>query len=251
MAARSRRRPDDRAYAAVVAGAGTVTLLFTDLVGSTASLVALGEDRYDSVRDEHEVLVAGTIAAYHGEIVKSTGDGYMAAFRRAGDAVGAAAEIQRLVSSRNEGSEVALGVRIGISAGDVTERASDYYGVPVIEAARLCAAAVGGQILASQTVRSLVGSRGGHDFVTLGDVDLKGLPPVATVGVRWGDDAPVFVPAPRVKGNLPASVDRFIGRQHEVDAIRALLGEGRLVTLTGPGGSGKTRLALELGRSIG
>jgi class 3 adenylate cyclase len=64
-----------RIYAVVVPGSGTVTLLFTDLVGSTESLVALGEDRYDSVRDEHEVLVAGTIAAYHGEVVKSTGDG--------------------------------------------------------------------------------------------------------------------------------------------------------------------------------
>jgi adenylate cyclase len=64
-----------------VAGSGTVTLLFTDLVGSTESLVALGEDRYDSVRDEHEALVAGTIAAHHGEVVKSTGDGYMGAFR--------------------------------------------------------------------------------------------------------------------------------------------------------------------------
>ena len=234
-----------------MAGAGTVTLLFTDLVGSTESLVALGEDRYDSVRDEHDALVGGTIAAHDGEVVKHTGDGYMAAFPRAGDAVAAAAEIQRLVSRRNDDSEVKLEVRIGISAGDVTARSGDYHGVPVIEAARLCAVAAGGQILASQTVRSLVGSRGGHDFVNLGDVDLKGLPPLATVAVRWSDDAPVFVPAPRVKGNLPASVDRFIGRQHEVDAIRALLGEGRLVTLTGPGGSGKTRLALELGRSIG
>jgi predicted ATPase/class 3 adenylate cyclase len=234
-----------------VPGTGTVTLLFTDLVGSTESLVSLGEDRFDSLRDEHDALVGGTIRAHRGELVKYTGDGYMAAFRRAGDAVAAAAEIQRIVSSRNEDAEVALGVRIGISAGDVTERAGDYHGVPVIEAARLCAAAAGGQILASETVRSLVGSRGGHDFVALGEVDLKGLPPLATVAVRWGDDAPVFVPAPRVKGNLPASVDRFIGRQHEVDAIRALLRNRRLVTLTGPGGSGKTRLALEFGRSIG
>jgi class 3 adenylate cyclase len=151
-----RRRHDDGTYAAVVPEAGTVTLLFTDLVGSTESLVALGEDRYDSVRDEHEVLVGETIAAYHGEIVKNTGDGYMAAFPRAADAVAAAAEIQRLVSRRNEDSQVALGVRIGISAGDVTERAGDYHGVPVIEAARLCAAAASGQILASETVRSLV-----------------------------------------------------------------------------------------------
>jgi len=231
--------------------AGTLTLLFTDLVGSTEALVALGEDRYESVRDEHEVLVAGTIAAHDGEIVKSTGDGYMAAFPRAADAVGAAAEIQRLVSKRNEASEVALGVRIGVSAGDVSERAGDYQGVAAVEAARLCAAATGGQILASETVRSLVGSWGGHDFVTLGEVDLKGLPPLAAVAVRWGDDAPVFAPAGGVKGNLPASLDRFIGRQHDIDAIRALLGERRLVTLTGPGGSGKTRLALEVARPIG
>jgi len=225
--------------------------MFTDLVGSTESLVALGEDRYDSVRDEHEVLVAGTIAAYHGEIVKSTGDGYMAAFPRAGDAVAAAAEIQRRISRRNEDSEVALGVRIGLSAGDVIERAGDYHGVPVIEAARLCAAATGGQILASETVRSLVGSRGGHDFVALGELDLKGLPPLATAAVRWCDDAPVFAPSGGAKGNLPASLDRFIGRQGDLDAIRALLGERRLVTLTGTGGSGKTRLALEVARSIG
>ncbi len=172
-------------------------------------------------------------------------------FPRAGDAVAAAAEIQRRISRRNEDSEVALGVRIGLSAGDVIERAGDYHGVPVIEAARLCAAATGGQILASETVRSLVGSRGGHDFVALGELDLKGLPPLATAAVRWCDDAPVFAPSGGAKGNLPASLDRFIGRQGDLDAIRALLGERRLVTLTGTGGSGKTRLALEVARSIG
>src|SRR5262245_12841007 len=144
-------RTRGRSVVAIRAGAGTVTLLFTDLVGSTESLVALGEDRFDSVRDEHDVLVAGTIAARDGEVVKHTGDGFMAAFRRAGDAVGAAAEIQRLISRRNEGAEVALGVRVGISAGDVLERAGDYHGVPAVEAARLCAAAMGGQILASET----------------------------------------------------------------------------------------------------
>jgi predicted ATPase/class 3 adenylate cyclase len=236
-----------------VAGAGTVTLLFTDLVGSTKSLVALGEDRYDSVRDEHEMLVGGTIAAYHGEVVKSTGDGYMAAFHRAGDAVAAATEIQRLVSRRNEDSEVALGVRIGISAGDVTERAGDYYGVPVIEAARLCAAATGAQILVSETVRSLVGSRGGHDFVALGELDLKGLPPLATVAVRWGDDAPVFPPFRTLDVGAPlrVSATSFHGRADELAKLSALVTRPGTVTLVGPGGVGKTRLAVELAAEVG
>jgi len=233
------------------AGAGTLTLLFTDLVGSTESLVALGEDRFDSVRDDHDALVGGAIAARDGEVVKHTGDGYMAAFPCAGDAVAAAVAIQRLIARRNEGAEVALGIRIGISAGDVVERAGDYRGVAAVEAARMCAAARGGQILASETVRTLVGLRGGHDFVPLGELDLKGLPPVATVAVRWCDDAPVVAPARGSRGNLPASADRFVGRLRDRDAIRELLRERRLVTLTGPGGAGKTRLALEVARAVG
>jgi predicted ATPase/class 3 adenylate cyclase len=245
------RQHDDRAYAAVVQGAGTVTLMFTDLVGSTASIVAVGEDRYDSVRDEHEALVTGPIAAHHGQVVKSMGDGYMAAFARAADAIAAGEEIQRRISKRNEKSEIPLAVRIGISAGDVIERGGDYHGIVPVEAARLCDAAVGGQILASATVSSLVGTRGGYEFVALGELDLKGLPPLATVAVRWCADAPVFAPLRKEKGNLPASLDRFIGRQHDIDAIREWLRECRLVTLTGPGGSGKTRLALEVARSVG
>jgi class 3 adenylate cyclase/DNA-binding CsgD family transcriptional regulator len=250
--------------------AGTLTLLFTDLVGSTESLVALGEDRYDSVRDEHDVLVGGTIGAHHGEIVKHTGDGYMAVFSLAADAVAAAAEIQRLVWRRNEASQVALRVRIGISAGDVTERAGDYHGVAAVEAVRLCATAVGGQILASETVRSLVGSRGGHDFVALGEVDLKGLPPFAAVAVRWGEDAPVFAPSAGAKGSpiqgwrqgglggrmSEPDVRRvlcptLIGRTQEVDALRNAIDEaeqsrGCTVLLLGEAGAGKSRLAHEV-----
>ena len=225
--------------------------MFTDLVGSTEALVALGEDRFDSVRDEHDALVGGAIAAHHGELVKHTGDGYMAVFRRAGDAVAAAVDIQRLVSRRNEGSVVELGVRIGISAGDVAERAGDYHGVAAVEAARLCSAAMGGQVLASETVRSLVGAASDHDFVALGELDLKGLPPVVSVALRWCEDAPVLAPTRRSRGNLPASLDSFVGRGNDLEAIGALLNEHRLVTLTGPGGSGKTRLALEVARGLG
>src|SRR5262249_12726742 len=206
---------------------------------------------FDSVRDEHDALVGGTIAAHTGELVKHTGDGYMAVFERAGDAVAAAAEVQRVLSTPNGSSEVALRLRIGISAGEVTERGGGERGVAAVEAARLCSAAMGGQVLASETVRSLVGPAGGHDFVALGELDLKGLPPVTTVALRWCEDAPVVAPARGSRGNLPASLDRFVGRHRDIAAIRGLLGERRLVTVAGPGGSGKTRLALEVARALG
>src|SRR5262249_61008527 len=125
----------------VRAGAGTVTLMFTDLVGSTESLVALGEDRFDAIRDEHDALVGGAIAGRDGEVVKHTGDGYMAVFPCARDAVAAAAAIQRLITRRNEGAEGALGIRIGISPGGGTERSGDHHGGPPRRVARPCGAA--------------------------------------------------------------------------------------------------------------
>ncbi len=153
------RNADERTLA-VMPPAGTVTIMFTDLVSSTELLVALGEDRFDSVRDEHDGVVDGAIRSCGGEIVKHTGDGFMAVFAGAADAIAAAADIQRQIAERNAESDAPLGVRIGISAGDVTERGGDYHGIPAIEAARLCAAATGGQILASETVWTLARSRG-------------------------------------------------------------------------------------------
>jgi class 3 adenylate cyclase/tetratricopeptide (TPR) repeat protein len=224
---------------------GTVVVMFTDLVGSTELLVALGEDRFDSVRDEHDSLVGGSVDTHHGEVVKHTGDGFMAVFPGAAEAIAAATEIQRRISSRNETPDVGFDVRIGISAGDVAKRAGDYHGVAVVEAARLCAAAAGGQILASETVRVLAGSRGGHDFVAVGELDLKGLPPVAAVAVRWSVAAPVAVVATRrPRGNrrrVPA-VGRLLGRDRELDSLVRALEAGGPVLVLGPGGIGKSTL---------
>jgi predicted ATPase/class 3 adenylate cyclase/tetratricopeptide (TPR) repeat protein len=237
-----------RPYAAFMSP-GTVTVVFTDLVGSTELLVALGELRFDQIRDEHDTLVGGSINAHRGGIVKHTGDGYMAAFATANDALGAAIDIQRRLVARNARSDVPLAVRIGISTGAATKRSGDYHGVVPVEAARLCAAATGGQILAAAVVSRLVTTGEDVDLVPLGVLDLKGLPPVATVAVRWGADAPVHRPAGSV-GNLPASLDRFIGRETELETLPTLLADHRLLSLTGPGGSGKTRLALEVARSV-
>ena len=223
---------------------GTVVVMFTDLVGSTELSVALGEDRFDAVRDEHDSLVTGSITTHHGEVVKHMGDGFMAVFPGAAEAIAAAAEIQRKISSRNECSDVGFDVRIGISAGDVAKRAGDYHGLAAVEAARLCAAAAGGQILASKTVRVLAGSRGGHDFVALGELDLKGLPPVAAVAVRWSEAAPVAVATRRARGirrRLPA-VGRLLGRDRELDSLVRALEAGGPVLVLGPGGIGKSTL---------
>jgi class 3 adenylate cyclase/tetratricopeptide (TPR) repeat protein len=240
-----RKSRDDRStYAGGVPSVGTVVVMFTDLVGSTELLVALGEDRFDSVRDEHDSLVGGSINTHHGELVKHMGDGFMAVFPGAAEAIAAATEIQRKISSRNESSAVGLDVRIGISAGDVAKRAGDYHGVAAVEAARLCAAAAGGQILASKTVRVLAGSRGGHDFVALGELDLKGLPPVAAVAVRWSEAAPVGVATRRAKGSrrgVPA-VGRLLGRDRELDSLVRAVEAGGPVLVLGPGGIGKSTL---------
>src|SRR4051794_15407206 len=99
--------------------------MFTDMVGSTELLVALGEDRFDAVRDEHDSLVKGSITSHHGEVVNHTGDGFMVVFSGAGEAIAAATEIQRNILSRKETSDVAFDVRIGVSAGDVAKRGAD------------------------------------------------------------------------------------------------------------------------------
>ena len=172
------------------------------------------------------------------------GDGFMAVFPGAAEAIAAAAEIQRKISSRNESSDVGFDVRIGVSAGDVAKRAGDYHGLAAVEAARLCAAAAGGQILASETVRVLAGSRGGHDFVALGELDLKGLPPVAAVAVRWSEAAPVAVATRRARGvrrRLPA-VGRLLGRDRELESLARALEAGGPVLVLGPGGIGKSTL---------
>jgi class 3 adenylate cyclase/tetratricopeptide (TPR) repeat protein len=228
----------------------TVTVLFIDLVGSTALLTELGEERFELVLAEHDSLVATAITAHRGEWVKHTGDGAMAAFAAAVDGLGAAVEVQQAFERRNRRADVPLEVRAGLSAGDVSYKDGDYFGLASVQASRLCAAAQGGQILAADVIRVLAGSRGGHRLVSIGDLELKGLPPLSAVEVIWeplGVAPPAGVPMPaRLAAAAGAgAVGRDAERAQLSDACKATANdEGRrLVLVVGEAGIGKTTIA--------
>jgi class 3 adenylate cyclase len=232
----------------------TATVLFTDLVGSTALRSRIGEEAADALRVTHDRLVGDAIAGSRGVVVKHTGDGMMATFPAAVDAVAAGIAIQQAVDGHNRrGAEERFEVRVGISVGDVTFTTDDCFGLPVIEAQRLEAAAEGGQILCAEIVRHLARGRGGYEFASIGDLDLKGIPdPVPAVEVRW--EPVVQIAMPR-ETPLPPVLARppgfdLAGRKAEFDTLLdawkdSAAGRRRVVLLSGEPGIGKTRLATE------
>jgi hypothetical protein len=221
----------------------TAIILATDLVGSTAQRSALGEEAAEELRRRHDAVLRAAVVERGGTVVKSLGDGILARFAGAADAVAAAVAMQQAA-----GDELAL--RVGISAGDVTLEDGDCFGTPVIEACRLCDRAGGGQVLVADLARLLARGRGGHVFRSVGDLDLKGLPdPVGTSEVAWEPIEPHRVPFPqslRATGGFP-----FAGRAQVVEQLsqvwkHAVDGAARVLLLSGEPGVGKTRLAAEL-----
>ncbi len=232
----------------------TATVLFTDLVGSTAQRSRIGEEAADVLRVKHDALITDAITAHRGTVVKHTGDGAMATFSAAVDAVAAAVAIQQAVDGHNRrGTDERMEVRVGISVGDVTFSGDDCFGLPVIEAQRLEAAADGGQILCAEIVRHLARGRGGHEFAGVGDLDLKGIAdPVPAVAVRWEPIVQVAMPRetplPPVLAS-PAAFD-LAGRRGELDQLVDAWKESaesrrKVVLISGEPGIGKTRLATE------
>jgi class 3 adenylate cyclase/tetratricopeptide (TPR) repeat protein len=231
-------------------GTQTVTVLVTDLVSSTELRVALGEDRAEALRRRHDALLAQAVTGHQGTLVKGLGDGVLALFPSAADAIAAAVVMQQSVDVEWARSDAGLAIRVGVSAGDVTLENGDCFGTPVVEASRLCAVAQGGQILVAELVRLLARGRGDHTFEDAGLRELKGLPdavPTFTVGwERLPGAGSVPMPAP-----LNTREIALVGRAVELEgALRAwksaLEGDRQVVLLAGEPGIGKTRLAAEV-----
>ncbi|HEV7458948.1 MAG TPA: AAA family ATPase [Solirubrobacteraceae bacterium] len=230
----------------------TVSLVFTDLVGSTAHASRLGADSADALRREHFGILRDSIGHCGGEEVKNLGDGVMASFDRVASAVACAIGMQQRIDQRNRQASPPLEVKIGVAVGDAVGEAGDWFGAPVVEAARLCEAAEGGQILVTEAVHLLTAGVDAPSMQPVGPLDLKGLSDsMPAWSVEW-ERLPLQTGAPPLPPRLRDVPDgEFVGRvaeREQLDAAwaQAREGERRLVLVCGEPGIGKTRLAADL-----
>lgn len=233
---------------------GQVALFFADVEGSTRLLHALGAG-YTPVRARMRELVRSTASNRGGYEVDWAGDGVFLAFPRARDAVVAAAELQRALADEPWPPDTAVRFRIGIHAGEPQVEEDGYVGLDVHIAARICAAGHGGQIVVSRTARDMVGDdpSTGISFRPLGSHRLKDVPSPEQLFQLVARGLPETFPPLRTFGGttLPALHHRLVGRRDDLEEIQTLVArpDVRLVTITGPGGAGKSRLALEAAAS--
>jgi predicted ATPase/class 3 adenylate cyclase len=236
---------------------GTVTFLFTDIEGSTKHWQQ-DPDAMRAALARHHELLQTAIASNGGYVFQIVGDAFCAAFHTAPEGLAAAIAGQRALTRERWTDAVPILVRMAIHTGTAEIRAGDYKsgeyasGLTLSRAARLLSAAHGGQILVSAPTQQLVRDQlpGSIELRDLGGVRLRDLAVREHVFQVVAPDLPVTFPAPRgvdvALNNLPVQLTRFIGRTREKSELARLLGGGRLLTVTGPGGSGKTRLSLEL-----
>src|SRR5438874_2632734 len=234
---------------------GTLTFLFTDLEGSTHLLQRLG-DRYPALLATHYELMRAAFFRTGGQEVGTRGDALFVVFEQASAAVAGAAAAQLSLGAYEWPDDCEVRVRMGLHTGEAEVVDGDYVGVPVHAAARICSAAHGGQVLVSDVTRAIAETELGGDssFVELGRHRLKDLdePVVLAQVVHPGleRDFP-RLRLDAVPGNLPKQVTRFVGRETELrEAAGHLSGGRRLVTFSGSGGSGKTRLALQVAAEV-
>jgi predicted ATPase/class 3 adenylate cyclase len=237
----------------------TLTFLFTDIEGSTALLRRVGPDAYARVLDDHHALIRSALAAHGGREVKTMGDGFFAVFSSPSACVAAVLEMQHDLEAHDWPAGERVRVRMGVHTGEASQTAAaDLMGLDVHRAARVGALGYGGQVLLSETAAALVRDRlppgaavadlGLHRLKDLGrpeqifQLNAPGLqadfPPLRSLG------------NPALPNNLPTQLATFIGREQELADLRGLAETSRLVTLTGAGGSGKTRLSLQVAAEL-
>ena len=239
-----------------MASLSTVSILFCDLVGSTELMTRVGDVSADGIRRSCFAAWRRALADHRGTEVKVTGDGLMACFPSAAEAVEGAAGLQEETARLDlDRPDLGLTLRVGISSGDASFDDGDWYGTPVVEAARLCAAADPGQILAAEIVIALARTRSARSFVDAGEFTLKGLPgPLRAVAVGWErPQPPSQVPLPRALARPDSVFSFFVGRHDELQrALRGwkevAAGECRSYFVAGEPGIGKTTLVTEAAR---
>ena len=234
---------------------GTVTFLFTDIEGSTR----LWEQHADVMRgalQQHDTILRDAVSAHGGVVVKGTGDGLHAVFADPSAGVDAAVDGQRMLFAEGWEGDEPLRVRMGLHVGFAELRDGDYFGPEVNRAARLMQVAHGGQIVISSRLEELARSSvpDGVSVRALGAHRLRDLTDADQVFQVVADGLPdAFPPLHSVEAfrtNLPLQVTSFVGRADDVSEVNRLLAENRIVTLTGVGGVGKTRLAVQVGADV-
>jgi predicted ATPase/class 3 adenylate cyclase len=248
-------RPGLGSYAVPV---GMFTFLFTDIEGSTALLQRVGGDVYAGVLADHHGLIRSALAAHGGTELNTAGDGFFAGFSSPRGCVAAVLEMQRALGSQAWPGGEQVRVRMGVHAGEAEHTAAGLVGLDVHRAARIAAVAHGGQVLVSQTAAALADGAlpPGAWLRDLGWHRLKDLGrPEQIFQLCAAGLAAQFAPLrslgnPALPNNLPAQLAAFIGRDREIGEVRALVESARLVTLTGAGGAGKTRLGLQVAAEL-
>ena len=236
---------------------GTVTLLFTDIEGSTLLLQRLGES-YAQVLSEHHLLLRAIFEKWGGHEVDTQGDAFFVVFSRATDALNMTIEAQETLATHDWPEAASVRVRMALHTGEPKISASEYIGIDVHRAARLCSAGHGGQVLISQTTYDLIKDQlpVGASLRDMGVHRLKDLqqpePIFQLVISGLPDDFPPLKTLDIHKNNLPTQPTPLIGRDKDLTAARQILlrKEVRIVTLTGAGGSGKTRLAIQIAAEL-
>jgi predicted ATPase/class 3 adenylate cyclase len=236
---------------------GDVAFLFTDIEGSTRLLERDARALGVAMARHHELL-AGEVTAHRGVVFETVGDAVYAAFGDPADALRCAAAMQRAMAAEDWGLVGELRVRIAVHHGPVERRGDHYFGAPLFACARIQALAHGEQVLVSAAVGDAVRGRldGGLAVRPLGAVRLRDLQDPLEVGQLEGPGLrsafpPLRTGGPADRSTLPVAMSGLVGRDAEIDALAGAITDARLVTVLGPGGTGKTRLAVETARRLG